>query len=89
MLTYPLTIYQTNINFESFIFRMMDRETKTRKCFKNISRSIMIVLGIYFASLFVESLNNSRITGITGVFFGLPVLMIFPTLCHFKLVAKT
>ena len=49
----------------------------------------MIVLGIYFASLFVESLNNSRITGITGVFFGLPVLMIFPTLCHFKLVAKT
>ena len=68
---------------------MMDQETKTRKCFKNLSRSFVIAFAIYLAIVFTESLNNSRVTDVTGVFVGLPVLMIFPTICHYKLVAKT
>ena len=89
MLTYPLTIYQTNINFESFIFKWMERETKTRKCLKNISRSFIIGLGIFIASIFYKSLNSSRGVNIISLGFGIPILMIFPTVCHYKLVSKT
>lgn len=49
--SYPLTIYITNYVIESLIFRKMAYST-LRKWLKNLSRTIVLALGVIIGTLF-------------------------------------
>ena len=85
--SYPLCIYPTNKIIESFLFVKMKEVTTLRKWLKNLSRTIIVFLGCYFSILFKESLDD--FLGVTGAVLGISIILIIPTLCHYKTCAQT
>ena len=85
--SYPLTIYPTNKIIESFLFVRMKEVTTKRKWLKNLSRTVVAFLGCYFSILFKDVLDD--FLGVTGAVLGISIILIIPTLCHYKICAKT
>ena len=85
--SYPLTIFPANKIIESFIFANMKEVTTLRKWLKNLSRTVVVFLGCYFSILFKEELDD--FLGVTGAVLGISIILIIPTLCHYKTCAKT
>ena len=85
--SYPLTIFPTNKIIESFLFRCMPRVTFTRKWLKNLSRTVVCFLGCWFSILFRANLDD--FLGVSGAVLGVSIILIMPTLCHYKLVAES
>lgn len=65
----------------------MKEVTTKRIWLKNLSRTIVAFLGCYFSILFKESLDD--FLGVTGAVLGISIILIIPTLCHYKICAKT
>ena len=84
--SYPVTIYITNYVIESIIFKRMEHST-TRKWLKNLSRTVVLAIGVIIGSLFYYQLP--KFAGVSGTIFGTIVVFIFPALLHNKLTAKT
>lgn len=84
--SYPVTIFVTNYVIEYIIFRRMEHST-ARKWLKNLSRTIVLALGVIIGTIFYYQLP--KIAGIIGAIFGTIVVFIFPSILHNKLVAKT
>ena len=61
--------------------------TPTRKWLKNIYRSFMIFLGAFLSITFSDTLDH--FLGVTGALFGIPLILIAPTICHYYVVAET
>ena len=58
-----------------------------RKWLKNLSRTIVLTLGVIIGTIFYYSLPKFQ--GIFGCLFGTIVVFIFPSILHQKIVAKT
>ena len=65
----------------------MTDNTPTRKWLKNISRTFMIFLGAFLSITFSDTLDH--FLGVTGALFGIPLILMGPTICHYNVVAKT
>jgi len=85
--SYPLTVYPTNKILESFIFVKMLHNTPTRKWLKNLSRTIICFLGCFLSISFSNVLD--KFLGVSGAVIGIPIILIIPTLCHYKLIAES
>lgn len=77
--SYPVTIYITNYVIEYIIFRKMEHST-LRKWLKNLSRTIVLSLGVIIGTIFYYSLPKFQ--GIFGAIFGTIVVFIFPSILH-------
>lgn len=85
--SYPLIIYITNIILESYIFKSWKKATSCRKWSKNLQRTIVLLLGIIAAMYLKDCLD--KVLALSGTLLGTTVVLIIPTLCHQKLLAKT
>jgi len=85
--SYPLTIFVTNIIAESYTFSKMKKASKCRKWLKNLQRSVVLLLGIILALYFRKYLD--KVLSLCGCILGTTVVMTFPVLAHYKLLAKT
>lgn len=85
--SYPLTIYPTNKSIESFLFVRMLENTWQRKWLKNLSRTVVCFLGCFLSITFTNVLDH--FLGVSGAVLGIPIILITPTLCHYKLVAES
>ena len=65
---------------------MRDNST-TRKWLKNLSRSIVCFLGI-FGSIYLAPILDQFLS-ISGAILGIPIILIIPTLCHYKVCAES
>ena len=84
--SFPLNIYITNYVVESIIFRKM-AYSECRKWLKNISRAVVVTLGILIAYFLYWMLP--KILGLAGVLIGTTVVIITPALLHNRLVAES
>ena len=84
--SYPVSIYITNYVVEYIIFRKMEHSTQ-RYWLKNLSRTVVLSAGTIIGSIFYYQLPKFQ--GISGCLFGTVVVFIFPSILHYKLVAKT
>ena len=85
--SYPLIIYMTNIILEGFMFKSWKKATNARKYCKNLSRSMVLLLGIIAAMYLKDMLD--KVLALCGTLLGSTVVMTIPALCHYKLLAKT
>ena len=85
--SYPLTIFPTNKIIESFIFESPADKTPFIKWARNFSRLIVCFLGCFFSILFKDYLDD--FLGVTGAVLGISVILIIPTICHYKICAET
>ena len=86
--SYPLTIYPTNTILEGFILSGISKENTTiRLVLENFSRFCICVLGCFCSIIFQAKLD--QFLGISGAVLGIPIILIVPSICHFKLCAKT
>ena len=76
----------TNYVLESVIFNKM-QYSSLRKWLKNLSRVIVLALGVILGTMFYYTLP--KIAGLVGTVFGTVVVFVFPALLHNKLLAKT
>jgi len=81
--SYPLNIYQTNNILESFTFNKMEY-SKCRTWLKNISRTLVVVVGVIVAVTFYYKIP--KIIGISAVILGAFIALIIPPLLHNKIV---
>lgn len=81
--SYPLNIYQTNNILESFTFNKMEY-SKCRTWLKNISRTLVVVVGVIVAVTFYYKIP--KIIGLTAVILGSFIALIIPPLLHNKIV---
>jgi hypothetical protein len=82
----PLILYITNQITESYIFYKMEF-SRLRVWLKNLSRSIVVILAALISFFFYYHLH--KILSFVGVVFGSFVVIVTPTLVHYKLVADT
>ena len=87
VLSYPLCIFPTNKILEGFLFSCMNKNTPLRKWLKNLSRTVVCILGCSISILFMDYLD--QFLGVSGAILGVTVILIVPTLCHYKLLAET
>ena len=85
--SYPLTIFITNVILEGFTFHNSKSSPNIRKWLKNLQRSCVLLFGIICAIYLKDVLD--QILAISGTILGTTVVMKFPVLCHYKLLAKT
>lgn len=82
--SYPLTIYVSNIIIESFCCAKVEN-TACRKWMKNLSRSLVLLVGIISALYLAEILD--KVFALCGTILGTTVVMTLPALCHYKVIA--
>ena len=88
--SYPLTVYPANKIIESFIFHKffgMKEVTLKRKWLKNLSRLVVVFLGCFLSITFEKVLDN--FLGVAGAVLGISIILIVPTLFHYKVCATT
>ena len=88
--SYPLTIFPANKIIESFIFHRflgMKEVTTKRKWLKNLSRLIVVFLGCFLSITFEKVLD--QFLGVAGAVLGITIILIVPTLYHYKVCATT
>jgi len=54
---------------------------------KNLSRTLVVILGCYISIEFQSVLDE--FLGVSGAILGISIILVIPTLCHYKLCAKT
>ena len=77
--TYPLTVYITNIIWESFTCSGL-QPGPCRKWVKNLQRSFVLLLGILCALYLKDILD--KVLALSGTILGTTVVMAIPALCH-------
>jgi len=86
ILSYPLVVPVINQILEGFIFGKM-RYSMLRTWLKNLSRTLVVVVGLLVAYYFYYSLH--KVLSFSGVVLGSFVVLITPCLIHLKVLADT
>ena len=86
LFSYPLFIVVTNTILESYIFYRMKYST-LRTWLKNLSRTLVLSLGVVIATTFYYSLPH--LIALVGVVFGSMVVILTPSLVHYMLLADS
>lgn len=84
--SYPLIIPIIYQIIESNLFKKM-KYSLLRTWLKNLSRTTIVVIGLFVAYYFYYSIH--KILSFYGVVFGNFVVLITPSLVHYKLIADT
>lgn len=82
VLTFPLTVYPANIIIESYLFGET-KASKTRTMLKNLSRTIVSLIGVGTCILVGERVN--KFISLSGTMACTPISFLLPTLFHLKL----
>jgi solute carrier family 36 (proton-coupled amino acid transporter) len=82
ILTFPLTVYPANIIIESYIFGNM-KPSKTRTFLKNISRSIVSLIGVGTCILVGRGVD--KFISLSGTMACTPISFLLPAIFHMKL----
>jgi len=85
--SYPITIYPANKIMEGFIFYKMKENTPLRKALKNLYRTFVCFLACLFAIMFARSIDQFLV--VTGSILGITIILIVPTVIHYKLISET
>lgn len=85
--SYPLCVYPVNLILESYLFKGFTEKTPARKWLKNISRCFVVASAAFFAVVFSSKLD--KFLSLLGALLCAPLAFTIPTLCHYKLIAKT
>lgn len=84
MFSYPLSIYPTNSTIETYLYSGIQNESvKYWVC--NFSRFLVCFAACFCAIIFHSILD--QFLGLTGAILGIPIILIVPLLCHYKLCA--
>ena len=86
LFTYPLQIFPANNVLESYLTPGW-RKSRKRQCCKNISRTVVVALSCLLAIAAWD--NVEKLLAIVGACTCCPMAFTLPSLCHWKLVAKT
>lgn len=65
----------------------MRTNTPLRKWLKNLSRTVVVILGCTLSIVFMDSLD--QFLGVSGALLGISICLIVPLLSHYQLVATT
>ena len=85
--SYPLCIYPVNLILESYVFKGFTQKTAARKWLKNLSRGLVVASAAVLAVVFSSKLD--KFLSLLGALLCAPLVFTIPTLCHYKLIAKT
>lgn len=85
--TYPLVIYPTNQTLEKVSIDTLFKRSSISYWLKNFSRLAVCFLATYSAIELSAYLD--KFIGLLGALLCAPLALIIPTICHFKLVART
>lgn len=87
--SFPLAIFPANIIFENWTINAIlgKRDSLLKYWLQNFQRVLLVILSAYLGITFKDSLDS--ILSLIGAVFCAPLAMIFPTICHLKLIAKT
>ena len=85
--TYPITIFPANQTFETYTIDKVFKRSPNKKYWcKNLSRLIVCFITAYIG---IELSNViDKFLGFVGAVCCAPLAMIFPSVCHLKLLAK-
>ena len=84
--SFPLMIYIVNPVIEGYVFGKM-RYSFLRTWLKNLSRTVVVAVSVLTSYLFYYQLY--KILAFSGVILGNFIVLITPTLIHYKVVAET
>jgi proton-coupled amino acid transporter len=85
--SYPLSIYPTNATIEIYTLSRLDEKSTLKYWLTNFSRCIVVFLACFCSITFQKILDE--FLGLTGALLGIPIILIVPLVCHYKLIAKT
>ena len=85
LFSYPLCIYPTNMIIDSHLFKWLEEGSERRLIYENISHSLVLLLALLSALFFYQYLD--KILAVIGTVCGLTVVLIIPSICHYKLIA--
>ena len=86
LFTYPLQMYPANIVIENYLVPGWPKSRK-RQMVKNISRTLVVAASCLLAISVYEKLE--KLLAIVGALTCCPMAFTLPSLCHYKLIAKT
>ena len=84
--SYPITIYPTNQVLQSFFLPCLSDESKLKAFLRFLLNGCVLLLGSYFSNIFYANLDT--IIAFSGVVLGSVVILIIPTMCHYKIIAS-
>jgi len=84
--TYPLTLYPVFTILEGELFSNW-KKTPLRKWSKNLLRAATVVSQIILSIIFASKLD--KFLGLVGALLCAPLAFMLPTMCHYKLLART
>ena len=87
LFSYPTTIYPTNLIIDSCLFRRIENLPSKHKIKENISHTLVLLAGILLAVFFYEKLD--KLLALSGTILGTMLVLFIPSMCHYKLVAKS
>ena len=70
---------------DAHLFQCMEERSSKRIFFENISHSLVLIAAMLLALVSYHYLD--KLLAIIGCFYGLTVVLIIPSICHYKLVA--
>ena len=85
MFSYPLCIYPTNMIIDASLFKSVTPNSTKRLVYENISHTIVLIIAIILALWLYEYLD--KVLAIIGTVCGLSVVLVIPSICHYKLIA--
>ena len=80
-----MCIYVTNIIIDNHLFACFEEGSSKRMFFENVSHSIVLIAAMLLALVAYHYLD--KILAFVGCFYGLTVVLILPSICHYKLIA--
>jgi amino acid permease len=70
---------------DAHLFQCLEERTSKRIFLENISHSIVLIAAMLLALVSYHYLD--KLLAIIGCFYGLTVVLIIPSICHYKLIA--
>ena len=91
--SYPLTIHPANQIVESFVFKSIESNNPYRKYLKNLSRLVVCALSVFLAIHINQNptslVLNKYYLNLYGPLLGIPLILIVPIACHYRICAQT
>ena len=94
VISYPITIVPVFLTIQAYVFKQSEQtkqadlqESKTTFWLVNMTRSFVLILSVIVSVWVADSLDT--VIAVAGAVLGMTNVLLFPALCHLKLIAKT
>lgn len=84
---YPLFIYPANRILEKLTVNKLVGPGNLRNTLQNLSRFLVCLVAAYLGIQLTDVID--KVVALVGAVICAPLAMLLPTICHFKLIAKT